>query len=156
MSRELLGNAKAVIAPVAALALGIPLLQHHSIEFLTTWKTGAPASWDMAMLLAPWSGWGWSLALEIIALWMWYERGTARRAMAVLATAALLFGPIYLTVSAEAGAWETMKGSAVLAALERPRGEKNAARLAGELVFNISSPRTVVWARRGQQQFCSI
>jgi len=120
MTRATLGNLRASAAPGAVLVLAIPLLQHHSIEFLTAWKTDAPAGWDAAMLLAPWSGWGWSLALEVVALWMWYERGAARRALAVLATAALLFGPIYLTVSKEAREWRAIKSESVLAEREAP------------------------------------
>lgn len=75
------------------LALGIILLQYHSIQLWQGW-TG----W--------WSGLGWSVLLELISLWMWFlagswgeQRGWLRRLalyfLAGVTSTILLVGPLY-------------------------------------------------------------
>jgi hypothetical protein len=74
--------------PLAIIVLGILLLQSHSLRF-----------WDMAV--GPWIGWGWSVLLELISLWLWYRPRSgviawwAWRAVALTTTGLLLTGPLY-------------------------------------------------------------
>lgn len=69
-----------------ALSIGvligvIVLLQTHGIEFWVN-KVGL-------------TGILWSLLLEAAALWLWYQPGTGRRVLGLIASAMLLFGPLH-------------------------------------------------------------
>ncbi len=66
--------------PVFLLAGGIVLIQYHGIAF-----------WNDAV--GPATGWAWSVLLELIALWLWYQPRT--RLLALVATALVLSGPLY-------------------------------------------------------------
>lgn len=53
------------------------------------------------IVLGPWVGWGWSILLELISLWLWYrpESGVIAwwvwRTVALTTTMLLLTGPLY-------------------------------------------------------------
>ncbi len=80
--------------PLSILALGVVLLQHHSIRFWQSW-------------VGTWTGVGWSILLELISLWLWFNTGgqpgvpkrylrwASRRLLALVTTALLLAGPLY-------------------------------------------------------------
>lgn len=96
--------------PWAILALGVPLLQYHSIALWFSSITGRPfPGYSWAVLLSPWDGWGWSVLIEAIALWSWIREpqtpasaGWQRRGWIVVAVVAtgLLIGAPLLRVSA--------------------------------------------------------
>lgn len=59
----------------------VTLLQWHGIKFWQE-KVGS-------------HGWAWSLLLEFIALWLWYQRSISFRTLALVASVLTLSGPIY-------------------------------------------------------------
>lgn len=67
--------------PIAVLIGSILLLQIHAIEFWTD-QVGP-------------SGWAWSILLEMVALWLWYQKAITKRAFALLASILTLLGPLY-------------------------------------------------------------
>jgi hypothetical protein len=71
------------VLPLLILPLAVVLLQSHGIPF---WQAQA----------GPWPGLGWSLLLELIALWLWFRPGRRWwRPLAWAATLLLLAGPLY-------------------------------------------------------------
>jgi len=70
-----------IIWPAIILAGSISLLQLHAIQFWTA-QVG-PA------------GWAWSILLEVVALWLWYQRSNAKRVLGLLASILTLLGPVY-------------------------------------------------------------
>ncbi len=73
-------NRLAAIYPTLLLVGGVALIQYHAIAF-----------WSDAV--DPVTGWAWSILLELVALWLWYERHT--RPLAFIATLLVLSGPLY-------------------------------------------------------------
>ncbi len=80
--------------PCSILALGVVLLQYHSIRYWQSW-------------VGTWTGVGWSVLLELISLWLWFNTGSqpgvpkrylrwaSLRLLALVTTALLLAGPLY-------------------------------------------------------------
>ena len=80
--------------PLSILALGVVLLQYHSIRY---WQS----------LVGAWTGVGWSILLELISLWLWFNTGdrpgvpkryvswASLRLLALVTTVLLLAGPLY-------------------------------------------------------------
>lgn len=77
MNKRLIGLLVATIILLGSVAL----LQWHGIKFWQE-KVGS-------------HGWAWSLLLEFIALWLWYQRSISFRALALVASLLTLSGPIY-------------------------------------------------------------
>ncbi len=69
-----------VAYPALLIVGGIVLIQYHAVAF-----------WSEAV--GPATGWAWSILLELIALWLWYQPKT--RLLAFMATALVLSGPLY-------------------------------------------------------------
>lgn len=71
-----------MVPPLLVLAGAIALLQVHAIQFWTEF-------------VGP-MGWAWAVLLEVVALWLWYQRQLARRMLAMVASVLTLTGPIYM------------------------------------------------------------
>jgi len=72
---------KAPILPLLILPLSILLLQSHGIPF-----------WQRQVGF--WPGIGWSVLLELISLWLWFQPATRPRLLALATTLLLLAGPL--------------------------------------------------------------
>ena len=68
-------------AAVVVLVGSVTLLQWHSVQF-----------WVAQVGL---TGVGFSLLLDILGLWLWYQRTVMTRGLGVLASALVLAGPVY-------------------------------------------------------------
>lgn len=77
MNKRLIG----LLITTIILLGSVTLLQWHGIKFWQE-KVGS-------------HGWAWSLLLEFIALWLWYQRSISFRALALVASVLTLSGPIY-------------------------------------------------------------
>ncbi len=93
-----------IILASLSLPLCVALLQFHGIAFWTWGVTRADPVWGVAMLMAPWNGWGWSVMLEIVNLWAWSRvsqntrpiiQGAGWIVLAAVTTALLVAGPLY-------------------------------------------------------------
>ncbi len=93
-----------IILASLSLPLCVALLQFHGIAFWTWGVTRADPVWGVAMLVAPWNGWGWSVMLEIVNLWAWSRvcqntrtiiQGAGWIVLAAVTTALLVAGPLY-------------------------------------------------------------
>jgi|GEM_PF-2483637 len=73
---------KVPILPLLILPLSILLLQSHGIPF-----------WQHQVGF--WPGIGWSVLLELISLWLWFQPATRPRLLALATTMLLLAGPLY-------------------------------------------------------------
>lgn len=71
----------ALAAPLIVLVGAIALLQVHAIAF---WM-------DHVGPL----GWAWSLLLETVALWLWYQPRLPRRLLGMIASLLVLLGPVH-------------------------------------------------------------
>lgn len=89
------------IPPLAILAGAVALLQAHSIQFWMEW-------------VGP-MGWAWSLLLEAVALWLWWQPGAGTRALGLVASLLLLAGPLHQVTApiAEAGRTDTARAETV-------------------------------------------
>lgn len=69
------------IWPSLVLLGAIALLQLHSIRF---WNSHVESA-----------GWAWSILLEAVALWFWYQRTPIKRILGLVASVLTLLGPVY-------------------------------------------------------------
>ena len=70
------------ILPLLILPLSIVLLQSHGIPF---WQSQ----------VGRWPGIGWSILLELISLWLWFQPARKHRLLALATTLLLLAGPLH-------------------------------------------------------------
>lgn len=77
MNKRLIG----LLITTIVLLGSVTLLQWHGIKFWQE-KVGS-------------HGWAWSLLLEFIALWLWYQRSISFRVLALVASVLTLSGPVY-------------------------------------------------------------
>ncbi|MGK0547760.1 helix-turn-helix domain-containing protein [Halomonas cupida] len=70
----------------------IALLQLHAIQFWTEF-------------VGP-MGWAWAVLLEVVALWLWYQRQLARRALALVTSVLALTGPVYTVCEPLVEEWQ--------------------------------------------------
>ncbi len=80
-----------MVPPLLVLAGAIALLQVHAIQFWTEF-------------VGP-MGWAWAVLLEVVALWLWYQRQLARRMLAMVASVLTLTGPIYMVCEPLVDEW---------------------------------------------------
>lgn len=79
--------------PLLVLAGAIALLQVHAIQFWTEF-------------IGP-MGWAWAVLLEVVALWLWYQRQLARRMLAMVASVLTLTGPVYMVCEPLIEEWQS-------------------------------------------------
>lgn len=77
MNKRLVG----LLITTTVLLGSVTLLQWHGIKFWQE-KVGS-------------HGWAWSLLLEFIALWLWYQRSVGFMLLALVASVLTLSGPVY-------------------------------------------------------------
>lgn len=82
-----------LVPPLLVLAGSIALLQVHAIQFWTEF-------------VGP-MGWAWAVLLEVVALWLWYQRQLARRMLAMVASVLTLTGPIYMVCEPLVDQWQS-------------------------------------------------
>lgn len=104
------------------------LMQLHAIQFWTGHVGTA--------------GVAWSLILEAVALWLWWQR---RRGLAVLASALLIAGPFHQLSAPTVEALRTAQASASLLAMERAEVAQLEASVAR---FQDNSAERIGWAQR--------
>ena len=104
------------------------LMQLHSIQFWTG-RVGI-------------TGIAWSLAFEVVALYLWWKR---RRALAVVASAILISGPFYQLSAPTLEALRTAQASATLLAMDRAEVAQLEASVAR---FEDNSAERIGWAER--------
>lgn len=111
--KTIFNSAALMAVPITVLAFGIGILQWHGVAF---WAGAA----------GPETGWAVSLALELAALWLWFQRRFFTRALGALATVLLLAGPLYALSAPVLAEWQMLTGRA-----QSDRAE--AALLSGEI-----------------------
>jgi len=79
--------------PLLVLAGAIALLQVHAIQFWTEFIGSM--------------GWAWAVLLEVVALWLWYQRQLARRMLAMVASVLTLTGPVYMVCEPLVEEWQS-------------------------------------------------
>lgn len=104
------------------------LMQLHAIQFWTS-HVGA-------------AGVAWSLMLEAVALWLWWQR---RHTLAVLASALLIAGPFHQLSAPTVEALRTAEASATLLVMERAEVAQLEASLER---YQANSAERLGWAER--------
>jgi hypothetical protein len=104
------------------------LMQLHAIQF---WIGHVGAA-----------GVAWSLILEAVALWLWWQR---RRALAVLASALLIAGPFHQLSAPTVEALRTAQASAAMLVMERAEVAQLEASLGR---YQANSAERLGWAER--------
>jgi len=69
------------LAPLLVLIGAIALLQAHAIVF---WMEHVGPT-----------GWAWSILLEAVALWLWYQPALGKRLLGLVASVLVLLGPVH-------------------------------------------------------------
>lgn len=119
--------------PALLVLIGaIALLQLHAIQFWTEF-------------VGP-MGWAWAVLLEVVALWLWYQRQLARRALALVTSVLALTGPVYTVCEPLVEEWLTASHVDAGRELRIERLTQEAARLEESLAtFRENSEARAGW-----------
>lgn len=122
----------AKLPALLVLTGAIALLQLHAIQFWTEF-------------VGP-MGWAWAVLLEVVALWLWYQRQLARRALALVTSVLALTGPVYTVCEPLVEEWQAASHVDAGRELRIERLTQEAARLEESLAtFRDNSEARAGW-----------
>lgn len=120
------------LVSIAILISCVCLLQIHGIAFWTA-KVGV-------------FGWGWSLLLEVSALWLWHKPKVSHRLLAVLVSLLTLAGPIHHVTSPILAASNQVANEATASQIMLNNLESEKDRLENQLAtYQANSEKRTGW-----------